>query len=88
MAIEGVLGLTPEQMARTPVVKPPAGVRSNLVNPPSNGHVVFATGGALMVVMYIIAALRYYTRVKIVKRLSPDDCKFSFSGLLYFARRG
>ena len=69
--------LTPEQMAVTPAGMPPPGVIPNFVNPDTRGPVLIIVGTIFMVLMLVLATLRYYTKFFIVRKTSWDDCKLA-----------
>lgn len=79
MASEILKMLTPEQLAAIPAGQPPKGVKSNLENPYTVGHVFYIVGGILMVVMYLSVLLRYYARVFVMRKFLADDCQCHYA---------
>ena len=65
----------PARLAGIPAAKPPAGVTPNHKNPYSDGPVLIIVGSVLVAVMLLFVCVRIYTKVKIVGKSSPDDCK-------------
>lgn len=64
----------------TPARPAPEGQTSNLIDPPSLGYRVTASNSVCGVFVVLIVALRFYTRMHIVRGLGGDDCEvFSFS---------
>lgn len=68
--------MDPEQLAATPAGKPPPGVIPNHNNPHSNGPTLIAVGSVLVALMLMCVAVRGYTKFKIVRKFTPDDCKY------------
>lgn len=68
-------GMTPTELANTPCSRPPEGVVENLNNPRSERAVLIAVGGCLVGVMLFVAAFRYYIKIFIRRKVTPDDCK-------------
>ncbi|OJJ98505.1 hypothetical protein ASPACDRAFT_1857760 [Aspergillus aculeatus ATCC 16872] len=60
-------------MDAVPAATPPPGVTANLVDPPSDGNILIIVGTILMSVMFVIAGLRFYTRICIRRKMSADD---------------
>lgn len=67
--------LSAEEMASIPAGTPPLGVESNLVDPPSDGYILYIVGGIVMGLMYITAGLSLYAKLTIRRRMAPDDCE-------------
>ncbi|KAE8168175.1 hypothetical protein BDV40DRAFT_294723 [Aspergillus tamarii] len=65
--------LSAEEMASIPAGTPPPGVESNLVDPPSDGYILYIVGGIVMGLMYITAGLSLYAKLTIRRRMAPDD---------------
>lgn len=61
--------------ATTPVILPPAGQTSNLIDPPSIGNQFMIANIVGGVVVNTIVALRLYTQSRIIGSLNYDDCK-------------
>lgn len=64
-----------EQLASIPAGKPPPGVIPNHFNPHSNGPVLIAVGSAVLGLMLVCVGIRGYTKLKIVGKITPDDCE-------------
>ena len=69
----------PAVLAVTPAGKPPPGVIPNFTNPPSNGHILIEVGSVLVALMLVFVGVRMYTKLKIVGKTTPDDCKYQNS---------
>ena len=65
----------PATLDTVPAASPPPGVLPNLEHPKNNGSILIIVGSVLVVVMIIFVIVRIYTKVKIVKKWTPDDCK-------------
>ncbi|KAK7747386.1 hypothetical protein SLS53_001640 [Cytospora paraplurivora] len=65
--------MTPEQLAQTPAATPPPGVQPNFVNPPSGAPVVISVSSVLMVIMFMLAGLRFYVKLALRRKVTPDD---------------
>lgn len=59
----------------TPARPAPEGQTSNLIDPPSLGYRVTASNSVCGVFVVLIVALRFYTRMHIVRGLGGDDCE-------------
>lgn len=60
-----------------PAAPPPSGVSANLVNPSSERLVLLLVGSIFVTIMLLFVFVRIYTKIKIVKKSSPDDCMLS-----------
>ena len=69
----------PAKLAGVPAAKPPAGVLPNLENPHGDGQVLIIVGSILLAIMLLFVSVRIYTKFRIVRKSSPDDCKFDFN---------
>ena len=67
---------TAEQLAMTPAGMPPPGVVPNLVNPDTQGPVLLIVGSILMFFMLLLASMRFFTKLFIVRHTTWDDCEF------------
>ncbi len=65
--------LTPEQLASTPAGIPPPGVVSNFVDPPTIGYYIIGALAPLMTIMWVLAALKFYTATFVRKKFLADD---------------
>ena len=71
---QALTNITPAQLASIPAGPPPPGVIPNFVNPPSDGYILIVVGSLLMTVMFLLATLRFYTKIFVVKNTTWDDC--------------
>lgn len=65
-----------EQLAQTPAATPPSGVQSNFVDPPSGGPVLISISSVLMAIMFMLVGLRFYVKIALRRKVTPDDCKY------------
>ena len=72
----------PARLEGVPAARPPPGVSPNFVDPRSSGPVLIAVGTVLLVVMLLCVTIRGYTKIRIAKKITPDDCE-KFPLLLY-----
>ncbi|KAL2793386.1 hypothetical protein BJX66DRAFT_326055 [Aspergillus keveii] len=68
-----IANMTAEQMANTPAGRPPPGIISRLVNPPSDGYILVVVGSIVMAITLTAAMLRFYAKIAIRKKMRPDD---------------
>lgn len=61
----------------TPALKPPPGVTSNLINPPSRGYITLIVFVTYLGVTTPMVCLRMYVRRFINRKVWWDDCMFS-----------
>jgi hypothetical protein len=64
------LGLMPARM-------PPPGVVSNLIDPVSTGYQQTTCNILCLIFVTLFVGLRIYTRIRLVKCVGWDDCKFT-----------
>lgn len=64
-----------------PALTPPPGIYPNFTNPKSRGPVLVITNGMLLAFMAIFIAIRAYTKLAIVRKVSWDDLTVSLSAL-------
>ena len=69
--------MTPEMLEGTPAGTPPPGLIPNSTNPGSNGPTLIAVGSVLIALMVLSVGIRVYSKIKIVGKSSPDDCKYA-----------
>ena len=78
---------SPKDPNITPALKPPLGVTSNLINPPSKGYITIIVFVAYLGVSTPLVCLRMYVRRFINRKVWWDDCMFlSLSPSLSFLR--
>ena len=65
----------PAKLEGVPAALPPPGVVPSHVDPYSDGPVLIIVGSILVAVMLLFVSVRIYTKVKIVRKSSPDDCE-------------
>jgi len=63
------------QLENLPAAKPPPGIVPNFVDPYSSGPILISVGSVFVVIMLAFVCVRIYTKVRIVRRSSLDDCK-------------
>lgn len=64
-----------QEALKRPSSKPPAGVQSNLDNPPNRNDEALALAIICIILVAVSVSLRLYSRVVIVKRLRIEDCR-------------
>lgn len=67
----------PATLHNVPAATPPPGVTQDPANPSSGGPVAIIVGSLLLALVALFLGVRIYTKVKIVKQFSPDDCEFA-----------
>ncbi|CAJ2500629.1 Uu.00g034820.m01.CDS01 [Anthostomella pinea] len=65
--------MTPEQLSMIPAGTPPPGVIPNFIDPPTSAPVLIAVGTVLMAIMLLFAGIRFYVKVIIRRKVTPDD---------------
>lgn len=65
----------PARLTGIPAAKPPPSVVPNHVNPSSSGYRLITIGSILLAIMLLCVYMRIYTKIKIVKKTSSDDCE-------------
>ena len=58
-----------------PAMKPPPGVTPNLVDPYNQGPTLIVVGSILISLMTVFVLARGYTKYRIFRKTSWDDCK-------------
>ena len=61
--------------ALIPAGTPPPGVVPNLKSPPSAANAFFAEGSILLFVMFVFLGFRLYTKTRIARKATLDDCR-------------
>ncbi|KAK5997453.1 hypothetical protein PT974_02814 [Cladobotryum mycophilum] len=64
---------TPGPLTQIPASNPPPGVVPNFVDPPSSAPVLIAVGTVLLIVMLVFAGIRFYVKVMVQRKVTPDD---------------
>ncbi|PQE22364.1 integral membrane protein [Rutstroemia sp. NJR-2017a WRK4] len=80
MSTAAILAMTPEERAMTPAGVPPPGVIPNFINGPTRAPLLNAVGTCMVAIMLVLASLRFYTKLVVVKKTTWDDsgsaCKY------------
>ena len=66
----------PAVLENYPAAKPPPGVVANYAHPSGDGPVLIIVGSILVFIMLVFVGARIFTKVKITRRSSPDDCAY------------
>ena len=74
----------PAVLASIPAAKPPPGVVPNYKNPSSDGPILIIVGSVFIFIMLASVGARIFTKVRITRRSSPDDCTCIFMPFLLF----
>ena len=69
--------IPPSLLNTFPALSPPAGVKSNFVNPEDRGYICNAVVTVLFCFMVALFAIRIYTKLVIVRKPGWDDCECS-----------
>ena len=67
--------MDPQMLASTPAGVPPPGIKPNFTNPHGNGAALISVASVLLVLMLVFVSARVYTKIKIIRKWSPDDCE-------------
>lgn len=67
--------IPPSILNTRPALRPPAGVKSNFVNPEGRGHICNAVVTVLFCLTVCLFANRIYTKLFIVRKTGWDDCE-------------
>lgn len=62
-------------LSKVPAGVPPAGVTSNLIDPPSDGYQITICNIVCLIIVITVFSMRMYTRICIVKAVGYDDCE-------------
>lgn len=73
--------LTPQELAKYPILRPPSGLLPNFGNAPDRNASVTVLGSVLFTTMAIFFINRLYTKHFLIKRYSWDDCKLHLPNL-------
>ncbi|KAI9640835.1 hypothetical protein NHQ30_010676 [Ciborinia camelliae] len=86
MSAAALLAMTPEEMAMTPAGIPPPGVIPNFIDAPSRAPLMYIVGSCMVAIMLILASLRFYTKLVVVKKTTWDDytCGIAVIGALCY----
>ena len=64
------------QIAQMPAALPPPGVKPNPVDPYTTGPIAIVICSILLFIMLVFVSIRLYVKLKIVRKFTPDDCKY------------
>lgn len=62
-------------LSKIPTLKPPPGVKSNFVDPPSLANAIIAVSVVFLALMLIALTVRIYTKWILLRSLWWDDCE-------------
>lgn len=62
-------------LSKVPALAPPAGVVSNFINPPTRGPLLVDLCAAALGFMYLFVGARLYSKFRIYRKVTWDDCK-------------
>ena len=68
--------------ANLPALLPPNGVEPNFVDPYSDAYMARILGIALLVLATMAVAARIFTKLRIVRKVDPEDCEASLIPLV------
>ena len=74
MSIANILQLPPKVLKTIPIAPAPKGVIPNFINPTGLSLVYRILGGTLLAVTLGFTAIRFYVKLRIVAKLTSDDC--------------
>ena len=60
--------------ATIPLAPPPPGVTPNFVDPPNRAWWIYVTTALCLFVTTLVVALRFYSKIFVVKQMAKDDC--------------
>lgn len=66
---------------RLPALTPPPGTLPNFTHPRNRGPVLVVVNGILLGLMMVFLAIRVYTKLAIIRKISWDDLTIAFSAL-------
>ena len=69
------LEIDPALLATFPALSPPAGVKSNFVDPESRAGTFRAVAYTSLSIMMVFLLLRIYTRARVNRMFGADDCE-------------
>ena len=69
--------IPPSILNTLPGLQPPAGVKSDFVNPEEKDHLLTSVATVLFCLMISLYVNRVYTKICIVRKTSWDDCRYS-----------
>ena len=75
------LSLEDPAVFHLPGLPPPPGITANFTHPRNRGPVLIIVNGTLLGLMMIFIAIRVYTKLAIIRKVSWDDLTISFSAL-------
>jgi hypothetical protein len=75
-------GIPDSILAQIAIGIPPNGTKSNFIDPPNSGNAMIVLGAVLLPVMGVFFAIRLYTKARIIRKYSWDDCKLGNAGYL------
>lgn len=67
----------PFDLSKLPGLQPPPGVLPNFKNPYTRGPLLLGLSAVAIGVMYIFVAARFYTKIRIQRKVTWDDCKYA-----------
>ena len=62
-------------VSKQPLLPPPPGQVSNFVSPESRAYAVYVAAGICLPLVVVFAALRFYAKLKLMKRKTWGDCE-------------
>ncbi|KAH8654975.1 hypothetical protein BGZ60DRAFT_532605 [Tricladium varicosporioides] len=74
-------GIPPEVLAQYPAMKPPLGVKSNFINPPSQQPALIILNAVFLALMVIVVAIRLYSKARILRTIGWDDYTCAMAAL-------
>lgn len=69
-------GIPDSFLAKFTINPPPAGLKSNFVDPPDAGWIFIIVGAVLLLIMSIFLGIRIYSELFIIQKSSWDDCRY------------
>ncbi|KAH9862708.1 hypothetical protein J1614_010801 [Plenodomus biglobosus] len=75
ISVDLINSIPPALLATLPAASPPPGVVSNFDNPPSRANLLLGLTSAFFALAVISYSIRMYTKIRILRKVTWDDCK-------------
>jgi hypothetical protein len=75
ISVDLINSIPPALLATIPAASPPPGIVPNFDHPPSRSNLLLGLTSVFLSLAVISYFIRMYTKIKILRKVSWDDCK-------------
>jgi hypothetical protein len=83
ISVDLINSIPPALLATLPAAPPPPGIVPNFEHPPSRSNLLLGLTSVFLALAVISYSIRMYTKIKIFRKLTWDDCKSNEASIAF-----